>query len=65
MSTRKLKDQTEVSELENIVELAVNTKCPGKWLLVDRETGEAYVAQETSGKYQWKKLYNAEWSVDA
>ena len=62
---RKLKDGTEVSELDQAVELKVTTNCPDKWLLIDRETGEAYVASNTLEKYQWKKLYNAEWTVDA
>jgi hypothetical protein len=62
---RKLKDGTEVAELDQIVELKVTTKCPDKWLLIDRETGEAYIAYSTTGKHQWKKLYNAEWTVGA
>lgn len=65
MSTRKLKDGTEVEESKTDVELKIVTKCPGKWLLIDRETGEAYVPYDTPGTMQWRKLYNAEWSVDA
>lgn len=65
MNTRKLKDGTEVSELEIPIELRILTKCPEKWLLIDRETGEAYTAYTTVGKNHWKKVYNAEWSVDA
>ena len=62
---RQLKDGTTVAELDQTVELKVTTKCPGKWLLIDRETGEAYIAYDTPGKHQWRKLYNAEWTVDA
>lgn len=62
---RKLKDGTEVAELDEPIELKVTTKCPDKWLLIDRETGEAYTAYSTPGKHQWRKLYNAEWSIDA
>ena len=62
---RQLKDGTEVAELDQTVELKVTTKCPDKWLLIDRETGEAYIAYNTPGKHQWRKLYNAEWTVDA
>lgn len=62
---RKLKDGTEVQELDQPIELKVTTKCPGKWLLVDRETGEAYVPYDTPGSMQWKKMYNAEWDVNA
>lgn len=65
MNRRILKDGTEVPELPETVELNIKTKCPDKWLLIDRETGEAYIAYSTLGQYQWKKLYNAEWTVDA
>ena len=62
---RKLKDGTTVAELDQTVVLKVTTKCPDKSLLIDRETGEAYIAYNTPGKHQWRKLYNAEWTVDA
>lgn len=62
---RILQDGTKVAELEEAKSFTITTKCPGKWLLVDRETGEAYVPYETAGTLQWKKIYNAEWSVDA
>jgi hypothetical protein len=65
MKLRKLKDGTDVEELLEPIELTIKTKCPQKWLLVDRETGEAYVPHSTPGKNQWKKLFNAEWSIDA
>lgn len=65
MKTRTLKDGRVVPELENSVELSIKTKCPAKWLLIDQETGEAYIPHDTPGKQQWKKLYNAEWSIDA
>lgn len=65
MNIRKLKDGTPVPELDNPKILTIKTKCPAKWLLIDRETGEAYVPYETEGNQQWQKIYNAEWSVDA
>jgi hypothetical protein len=65
MNTRKLKDGSVVQEMEEPVELTIKTKCPEKWLLIDRETGEAYTAYTTPGKYQWNKIYQAEWSIDA
>ena len=43
MNTRILKDGTEVEESKTDVTLKITTRCPAKWLLVDRETGEAYV----------------------
>jgi hypothetical protein len=65
MNLRKLQDGTPVPELDQAVTLIVKTKCPAKWLLVDRETGEAYAPHDTAGSLQWKKLYNAEWNIDA
>lgn len=62
---RTLKDGSKVEETAEPVTLTIKTKCPDKWLLIDRETGEAYIAYSTPGKHQWKKLYNAEWTVDA
>ena len=29
-------------ESDNSVNLVVHTKCPDKWLLIDRETGQIY-----------------------
>lgn len=65
MNTRKLKDGSIVQEVDEPIELTIKTKCPEKWLLIDRETGEAYTAYTTPGKNQWKKIYQAEWSIDA
>lgn len=65
MNIRRLKDGTPVPELDNPQTLTIKTKCPAKWLLIDRETGEAYVPYDTEGSLQWKKLYNAEWNIDA
>ena len=59
MNTRTLKDGTIVPELDTPLTLTA------KWLLVDRETNEAYVAHEKQGIRQWEKLYNADWSIDA
>ena len=43
MNFRKLQNGVQVYELEEPVELVVKTKCPMKWKLVDRETGEEYI----------------------
>jgi hypothetical protein len=37
------------------VTLTVYTKCPEKYMLVDRETGECYTGYATEGKNSWKK----------
>ena len=64
MNTRTLKDGTIVLEQEDVRILTITTKCPSKWLLIDRETGEAYVPYETEGKNQWKKICLAEWDIE-
>ena len=65
--SRKLLDGSIVDELDTAVELSITTKCPTKWLLVDRETGEIYTAYTAPGPRQWKKIDYATWSppVDA
>ena len=37
----------EFGELEKSVIVTLKTKCPEKYLLVDRETGDVFVAKET------------------
>lgn len=54
---RKLQDGVEVYELDTPVTLTVYTKCPMKYKLVDRETGEEYIGQDPSkNKYSWSKI---------
>ena len=47
---KKIKD---FEEFDEPVDLVVHTKCPEKWLLIDRETGEIY-----QGNYagHWDRL---------
>jgi hypothetical protein len=50
-----------VEDLSNAVELSVITKCPEKYLLVDRETGTVYIGTSMVNKYMpkyslWKEL---------
>ena len=40
-------------EFDSPINLIVHTKCPEKWLLIDRETGETY--QGNVGGY-WDRL---------
>lgn len=58
--TRKLKNGTEVEELDTPVALEIYTKCPGKWKLIDMETGEEYIGQDPDkDKVQpqyWKRV---------
>jgi hypothetical protein len=53
---RNLKDGTKARELKEPVTLTVYTKCPQKWMLVDKETGEVYIGHITKGKNSWKKI---------
>ena len=60
--SRKLLDGRTVKESHTAVELTISTKCPEKWLLVDRETGEIYTPYTTPGPSQWKKIDYATWA---
>lgn len=46
--TRKLLDGSEVPDYENPIDLILHTKAPGKWKLVDLETGQEYLGSEIS-----------------
>ena len=59
---RQLIDGTSVQEHATSVELTIRTKCPEKWLLVDRETGEIYTPYVTPGPKQWKQIDYATWA---
>jgi hypothetical protein len=56
----KLKDfyKTDyVEEYSEAVDLTIHTKAPGKWLLVDMETGQKYVGSSVPNKYgKWIRL---------
>lgn len=43
----------EFNELDKSVIVTLKTKCPEKYLLVDRQTGDVYVAKETG---DWELL---------
>lgn len=62
MKTRRLVDGTEAVELDTPRTLTVYTKCPEKWMLVDKETGEVYIGRTTDGKNSWKKI--DQWNKD-
>ena len=46
------------TELDRPVTLKVYTKCPGKWTLIDCETGEVYRGKDivNPGDNGWEKL---------
>ena len=60
--SRKLLDGSTVDDSDISIELTIRTKCPEKWMLVDRETGEIYVPYTTPGPRQWKKIDYATWA---
>ena len=60
--TRTLLDGSTVNESDVSIELTIRTKCPDKWMLVDRETGEIYTPYTTPGPNQWKKIDYATWA---
>ena len=60
--SRTLLDGSTVQEYTTAVELTIITKCPEKWLLVDRETGEIYTPYATPGPKQWKQIDYATWA---
>jgi hypothetical protein len=62
MMSRKLLDGSTVDDSDISIELTIRTKCPEKWMLVDRETGEIYVPYTTPGPRQWKKIDYATWA---
>ena len=48
-----VRNSKEYPELEHSIVLNVKTKCPEKWLLVDRETGEIY---QGNGNGYWDRF---------
>lgn len=47
----------EVEEYDHPVDLTIHTKAPGKWLLVDLETGQEYIGCKDPNKYgKWMRL---------
>jgi hypothetical protein len=59
-ATRTLLDGTVVEEFEKAIDLTIHTKCPGKWLLIDLETGQEYVGSEKPNLYgKWKRIKDA------
>jgi hypothetical protein len=54
--SRKLASGGEVPELDDVVELTIHTKAPGKWVLIDMENGRMYQGSARGlgyGKWVW------------
>jgi hypothetical protein len=53
----KMYQGAEVKEFDKAVDLTIHTKSPGKWLLIDLETGQEYIGAEIPNIYgRWKRL---------
>jgi hypothetical protein len=63
IKTRTLKDGRVVLDLEKAKTLEVYTKCPGKWLLTDLETGQSYIGNYGNGSF-WKKTSRKYLTID-
>ncbi len=58
---RKILNQygTEVEELESPMDLKIHTKAPGKWRLIDMETGQEYIGSAYLSEYGfWIRIKN-------
>lgn len=54
---RKLLNGDLVEEFQKAIDLTIHTKSPGKWLLIDLETGQEYVGADVPTKYgRWKRI---------
>jgi len=47
------RDINTYKETDEAVDLVIHTRCPEKWLLVDRETGQTYVGNSNG---RWNRL---------
>jgi hypothetical protein len=45
---RKLLDGSEVNDYDYPIDLILHTKAPGKWKLIDLETGQEYLGSDVS-----------------
>lgn len=45
---RKLLDGSEVDDYDYPIDLILHTRAPGKWKLIDLETGQEYLGSEMS-----------------
>lgn len=53
----KMYQGAEVEEFSKAVDLTIHTKAPGKWLLIDLETGQEYIGADVPNKYgRWLRL---------
>jgi len=56
MTKRILKDGSESESFDSPVDLIIHTKSPGKWKLIDLETGEEYLGSEIGTNFGFNGL---------
>jgi len=48
---------SEVEDFKEAIDLIIHTKAPGKWLLIDLETGEEYIGSDKPNLYgKWMRI---------
>lgn len=57
---RKLLDGKVVNSYFDPIDLTIHTKAPGKWKLIDMETGQEYIGSDTMTPYgMWIRVKEA------
>ena len=46
MNKRILQDGSKVDSYDHPIDLVIHTKAPGKWKLIDMETGQEYIGSD-------------------
>jgi hypothetical protein len=58
---RKLINGTEIESYSAPIDLTIHTKAPGKWKLIDMETGQEYIGQSATNQYgKWLRIKDRE-----
>jgi len=53
----KMYQGSEVDEFDAAIDLTIHTKAPGKWLLIDLETGQEYIGSDKPNLYgKWTRI---------
>ncbi len=54
---RRLLNGEEVVELDSPIDITIHTKAPGKWKIIDMETGQEYIGSDIPNEYgQWIRI---------
>jgi hypothetical protein len=61
----RLYQGSQVEEFSKAVDLTIHTKAPGKWLLIDLETGQEYIGSDVLTKYgRWRRIKDRHPSIN-